>query len=660
MIFQELVLQNFGPYLGRHTINLSPQPDCPIILIGGLNGGGKTTLMDALRLALYGHRAQLERRRSLGYSNFLKQCINTRSSPDIDTSIELTFEHVLRVGTIDKTAQIHIQRTWNHTLKNGTKDTLQVNVDGWSDERLTQTWDEQIEDWLPLGISNLFLFDGEQVKELAEQATPPPNVTQAIRTLLGLELADRLSTDLTILVSRKERDHAQPLEKQRLDDLEQSLNQTKADLSAQQEKVEDLTDALEQANEALELAETRFFSSGAHLTEQREVFEDRIDTHVTEVQIQQQSLRDLAGSTLPLALVLPLLKKAQTQGQQELEQTRAALAYDVVNEHDQRLLDMLMRMRLSDNQKRKIQNFVEAEQLELFEVSQQATWLQATAETINHLQHVLQHQLPHERTLTQQHLQQRQSLQTDIDALDAKIAKAASDEDYERLKSERDQAKTHHQECLVNLEVHKRRLTELEQRSKKLHSELASYSERAITRENESTLFKASERVQSTLAQYRKKLTERKLDNLETQITQRFKLLLHKPSLVHRITVNADTFELTLYDTTGEPMPIYRLSAGEKQLLAIAFLWALASISYRNLPIAIDTPLGRLDSSHRKNLLEQYFPMASHQVILFSTDTEIGKDEVKTLRQNTVIAQEYLLKHSDRKRQTTIKQGYFW
>ena len=299
---------------------------------------------------------QLERRRSMGYSTFLKQCINTCYAPDTDTSIELTFEHVLRVGTIDKTAQIRIQRTWNHTLKNGNKDILQVDVDGWSDERLTQTWDEQIEDWLPLGISNLFLFDGEQVKELAEQATPPPNVTQAIRTLLGLELADRLSTDLTILVSRKERDRAQPIDQQRLDDLEQSLNQTKVDLEEQQDKVENLTDALAQAKEALELAETRFFSSGAHLTEQREIFKERIDSHMTEIQIQQQSLRDLAGSTLPMALILPLLEKAHIQGQQELEQNRAALAYDIVNEHDQHLLDMLMRMRLSDSQKRKIPN----------------------------------------------------------------------------------------------------------------------------------------------------------------------------------------------------------------------------------------------------------------------------------------------------------------
>ncbi|NER85452.1 MAG: AAA family ATPase, partial [Leptolyngbya sp. SIO1D8] len=60
MIFLELVLQNFGPYYGRHHLDLRSTPDRPIILIGGLNGGGKTTLMDALRLVLYGPRAPLD------------------------------------------------------------------------------------------------------------------------------------------------------------------------------------------------------------------------------------------------------------------------------------------------------------------------------------------------------------------------------------------------------------------------------------------------------------------------------------------------------------------------------------------------------------------------------------------------------------------------
>ena len=74
------------------------------------------------------------------------------------------------------------------------------------------------------------------------------------------------------------------------------------------------------------------------------------------------------------------------------------------------------------------------------------------------------------------------------------------------------------------------------------------------------------------------------------------------------------------------------MSAGEKQLLAISLLWGLARVSEKHLPVAIDTPLARLDSSHRQNLIERYFPTASHQVILLSTDTEIGKAEVEFVK----------------------------
>jgi DNA sulfur modification protein DndD len=83
MIFLELVLQNFGPYAGKQIINLNPQIDedntRPIILLGGMNGGGKTTLIDAIRLALYGQRAQCSTRGNLSYSDFLTQCVNSKA-----------------------------------------------------------------------------------------------------------------------------------------------------------------------------------------------------------------------------------------------------------------------------------------------------------------------------------------------------------------------------------------------------------------------------------------------------------------------------------------------------------------------------------------------------------------------------------------------------
>ena len=201
MIFLELVLQNFGPYSGKQTINLCPklteQPR-PIILFGGMNGGGKTTLLDAIRLALYGHRAQCSTRGNLTYGDFLSQCVNRHTPPTEKTRIELAFEHIQD----DQIVEYRIVRTWEKNPKDG-KDTLGILDGEWPDYYLANTWDEYIENLLPLGISNLFLFDGEQVKELAELETPPPLVVDAIQSLLGLELAERLAADLDILVTRK-------------------------------------------------------------------------------------------------------------------------------------------------------------------------------------------------------------------------------------------------------------------------------------------------------------------------------------------------------------------------------------------------------------------------------------------------------------------------
>ena len=87
----------------------------------------------------------------------------------------------------------------------------------------------------------------------------------------------------------------------------------------------------------------------------------------------------------------------------------------------------------------------------------------------------------------------------------------------------------------------------------------------------------------------------------------------------------------------------------------------LARVSGRHLAIAIDTPLGRLDSSHRNNLIEKYFPAASHQVILLSTDTEIAQTEYAQMKKLNVIAHTYLLKYDSTKQQTIIEENsYFW
>jgi DNA sulfur modification protein DndD len=123
------------------------------------------------------------------------------------------------------------------------------------------------------------------------------------------------------------------------------------------------------------------------------------------------------------------------------------------------------------------------------------------------------------------------------------------------------------------------------------------------------------------------------------------------------VRIDTETFAATLIDAHGREIPKNALSAGEKQIYAIAMLWGLARTSGRPLPMIIDTPLARLDSDHRSNLMERYFPNASHQVILLSTDTEV--DEALATSLSPSISHAYRLDYDNKEGRTLVSPGYF-
>ena len=86
-------------------------------------------------------------------------------------------------------------------------------------------------------------------------------------------------------------------------------------------------------------------------------------------------------------------------------------------------------------------------------------------------------------------------------------------------------------------------------------------------------------------------------------------------------------------------------------------LKALAEVSGRKLPMIIDTPLARLDSIHRDRLVENFYPTASHQVIILSTDTEIDISYKEKL--TPYLAQSYLLNFNEKSETTEVSTGYF-
>lgn len=660
MIFTELVLENFGAYADRQVINLRPEINGdmrPIILLGGMNGGGKTTLMDAIRLALYGQRAKCSTRGNLGYGDFLTQSVNSKIELGKDTRIELSFELIVE----DRWQEFKIIRAWNKYPKEG-KDSLSICREGSYDDGLKKIWDEYIENVLPLGISNLFLFDGEQVKELAELETPPQTVIEAINSLLGLELAERLAVDLDVLVSRKRKDLASQSQLATLAEIETRIAEKIQEQVEIKEQINNLQAELKLSQQKRNRAYNKFKKEGGKIAAQRSQLEDKINNLNTSVDKQRQDLRDLTAGSLPLSLISPLLEAAEKQGKQEIKAQQFKQAQGILQDREQKLLTYLDELSLETKNIEQIKSFLDEENkiLEKSIQSDRKNWLGITEEDLQTLINLRQDRLPYQQKLTTEAIRHLQQLEIERDNIAQQLESAAPPEEYSKLDNAVKDAQQEVSQCQVNLETAEKKYYEIDREIDRAKCELKNYSEKAIAYGNNEHIIQSVAKVQQTLAIFREKLALKKLNRLEGEVTECFRYLLHKSNLVHRVAIDSGSFRLSLYDPQGKPLPKQRLSAGEKQLLAIAFLWGLARVSGKNLPIAIDTPLGRLDSSHRNNLVERYFPTASHQVILLSTDTEIGKQEVNLLREQEAIAREYLLEYDSDEGRTTLKDGYFW
>jgi DNA sulfur modification protein DndD len=165
-------------------------------------------------------------------------------------------------------------------------------------------------------------------------------------------------------------------------------------------------------------------------------------------------------------------------------------------------------------------------------------------------------------------------------------------------------------------------------------------------------------KVQNTLQSFLQRLTSEKLTRLEELVAKRFNQIIQKADLVQKVSIDSEQYRITVFNSQGKEIPKEGLSAGEKQMFAIATLWALRQLSGRPFPVVIDTPLGRLDREHRDSLVENYFPVISHQVILFSTDTEVDQNYFRAL--SPYISHAYHLIYNPERGATDITQGYFW
>ena len=163
--------------------------------------------------------------------------------------------------------------------------------------------------------------------------------------------------------------------------------------------------------------------------------------------------------------------------------------------------------------------------------------------------------------------------------------------------------------------------------------------------------------IQEALDDYSQRLRTKKIRILESNILEGIKKCFHKDRFISNISINSETYKVTLYRENNNEISKEELSKGELQMYATAIIWGLAKTSGRPLPFVIDTPLARLDEQHRENLVRNFYPNASHQTIIFSTDTEIVDSCYELLKPS--ISKSGIIRYDERKDCSVMDATYF-
>lgn len=657
MILDELVLHNVGAFRGRHSFALTPpSPSKPVIVIGALNGGGKTTFLDSLQLALFGSLARTAARRTSSYHTYLQRLIHQGVPDSEGAAVELVF-HVHQEGV---QRNYRVLRSWAVSGAS-VRERLDVLVDGKLDRPLTERWAEQVEAFIPRGVAELFFFDGEKIETLAELDNAREMLRTAIGALLGLDLVDRLATDLAVVERNNRSKLAPPAIHKLLEGANRRVKDVRTAATAAKQEAARCRTVAERAENKLKQIEAQLRLEGSELLDQRRKLEDDQQHLSKSLQANGSRLLDLASGSAPLRLVHRQLMEVLEQAQREVTASEHSHVAEVLAQRDYDIIQQLRTRRVKKQTIDDLEAFLAQERQDRLEAAKIERVVGLDAEETSHLRSLLDHDLDQITKQINNAVDERDSLVGQLEDVAHTLAAVPDNRALDALRTQREQAlaawttasaAAAHADAQV-----KDAEAKVAEAQHTVEGLLRKATDEVTEHDDIQRIIQHSERVRETLAALHTEATRRNLHRIQALVLEALQRLLHKDQLITELQIDPAAFTIKLRGQDGTVILPQQLSAGERQLLAVSLLWGLAQASGQPLPVVIDTPLGRLDGMHRGHLISRYFPHASHQVILLSTDQEIDHEAWVALYPH--IGHAYRLEYDD-KGHTTAEAGYFW
>ena len=697
MHLTKVTLKNYGVYRDKVEFDLTTTPDKPVILIGGTNGAGKTTLFESILIGFYGQSYFDKKTTRKEYEKFLgnkvHRYLGTTAAAD-STSIVVDFKFYHN-GVVD---DYTVDRTWYDNDGRLTEE-LKIKKNNKRLDAVEESqWQSFIEELIPKGIAKLFFFDGEKIVKMTEDENEEIEIKSSFDSLLGLDVVEQLHSDLRVHIMRNMKDDSKSINAQ-YDGFLKEKEEIVENLERLEKNILDKTNKQDDLAPEIEEIEAKISKIGGGFASKREDLRIEKASLQSDKTFLENDLKRILSGAMPFSLIPKQIKSLETQIKKDSEITKKQFEKEILDDKLNQVLAVLDQKTLWKGvpDESKLKDSLNAKITKLFDSKKSLkkdmknlfnfSLLEST-QILNLFESLTQKELrtPKDTALTNskklvkefsvvidQMIQkyhggniselERVSKEFDeisdkLNQIETALSNAPNDDEIGPLISKLNTL--HEEQGMIKNEIDhlERKVTTQTTYLKMINSKIRNIVADQYKDKNAGTQATLATKVQKVLDEYVLKLKEKKLQLLEVYLLEELQRLLHKENLITKVTIDKESFEITLYDKDENAIPKDLLSKGEQQMFATGVLLALAKTSGKPLPFMIDTPLARLDVSHRDNMIEKFFPYASHQVVIFSTDSEISEQYYQQLLPH--LSRSYAMEYLPGEGKTKQHLGYFW
>jgi DNA sulfur modification protein DndD len=660
MLIKRIRAKNFKTYLNL-DLDIVTDPDKPIVLIGGANGGGKTTFFDAIYGALYGLQINTERH--------FNELLNAGALGKVDEKIELELFFSGRV--LNQEQSYVLTRTYMLNSAKKPVESVKLNMNGSIFQYGTATPPAQraeqeaqvnkiIKGNLPEELSRYFLFDAMEAGNLLKEDRLNRVIRENIENVMGFnrylsiaKAAESLTQDYTaqlldlekekkeyldlIEEKKKENERLSEINEQHRKALDYSVSnkdlydKLKAGLN-EESTINNKVKQLEEELKAVEREEKQY-------KEEANEFIKNFELHISLPKLAEVLHNDIS---------LILSERKESDGNELSHISKGSLeevlvkAINILNTKGHQLKDVSV----SELAQHVLQSFKEEQTTSKYDyfTNQEVNALESLA---NGNYQNPYNSLSYRKQNLEQEIANCEKVEKQIEELKSQV----SGSDYSLIKSYED-----NEAAIKDLEA---KIKEKEGQIKKIEGKIQQFD--IPTTEEPDPKFEALKKLEPLFEEIANTLLKNKKDKIEEKMKIDLNAnLAAYQDVISRVELSEDLKDLnfSIYHKSGNEIYLSQLNTASTQVVVQVLLKALHEFGDYDPPVMIDTVMGVLDETSRSTLLENYFPELSHQTILLSSDSEVRPNsDLEKIA--PFVSKAYTLIRDKELQKTDVVEGYF-